>query len=80
MLDFMTILKGSQPTLQLQNSLSVFTDRVETLVLRHDRVQKMHKLVLYMTLKAQADCLLELKQYDNAIKAYKSVKNYIRRW
>jgi len=33
-----------------------------------------------MVIRTEGDVLLELKEYNLALKAYKSLKNYCRRW
>ena len=38
------------------------------------------KLMLFCVLKAQGDIFQELREYDKAIRAYKSLKNYCDIW
>jgi len=33
-----------------------------------------------LILKAEANVLIELGEYDRSIKAFKSLKNYVKRW
>lgn len=59
--------------------IKTFIDAVERFIFVYDQ-KKVHKLVFYLLLRAEGDILLELKEYDFAIKAYKSLKNYCKRW
>ena len=42
--------------------------------------QNIHKLILYILQKSEGDVLVELKEHDRAIKCYKSLKNYCKKW
>lgn len=42
--------------------------------------KRVHKLAFYLILKAQADILVEIESFDLAIRAYKTLKNWCRRW
>ena len=42
--------------------------------------KKLHKIIFYIVLKAEADVFMELENYDSAIKAHKSLKNYCKKW
>ena len=39
-----------------------------------------NKLIFYCLLKTEGDILIELNDYDKAIKAYKALRNYCRVW
>ena len=59
--------------------IKTFIDAVEHLVRAYAN-KKIHKLVFYLLMRAEGDILLELKEYNLAIKAYKSLKNHCKRW
>ena len=42
--------------------------------------KKLHKIIFYIVLKSEADVCMELENYDFAIKAHKSLKNYCKKW
>ena len=39
-----------------------------------------NKLLFYCLLKTEGDVMVELEDYDKAIKAYKSLRNYCKKW
>ena len=39
-----------------------------------------NKLIFYCILKTQGDIMMELDDFDKAIKAYKSLRNYCKSW
>ena len=42
--------------------------------------RRIHRLVVFSVLRARSDILMELLMFDIAIKSYKSVKNFTKRW
>lgn len=59
--------------------LDKMQDQVEDIVMWYN-IKKMHKLVFYLIIRAQSNVLIELKEFDRALKALKSLKNYCKRW
>lgn len=39
-----------------------------------------NKMIFYCLLKTEGDIMIELNDYDKAIKAYKALRNYCRAW
>lgn len=62
-----------------QEMIIAFIQAVEMFVYRFED-KKIHKLVFYLVIRAEGDILHELKEYNYAIKAYKSLKNFCKRW
>ena len=40
----------------------------------------LHKLIIYQLLRTEGAILIELRDFDLAIKCFKSLKNYLFRW
>lgn len=62
-----------------EQALDRMQSKVETLVMVFNQ-KKIHKLAFFLIIRAQANVLIELKEFDRAIKALKSLKNYCKRW
>ena len=77
--DVLVGIRDPDFTKKREATLDLMRDKVEKFVV-HYNYKRLHKLVFFLLIKAQANVLLELREYDRAIKALKSLKNYCKRW